>query len=713
MKMENSIYKDYLKLKKTKVFDNDEDIIKALAKKYKVAESIVQGDINITSSTNIFNFENDSKKIVKFQPVLRDELSLMYKYLEKLDRSDVDLQNLESETLSILEKINVKDEVSEFCIKGLVIGDIQSGKTSSMISLILGAFDIGYETVIVLSGLIEDLRNQTGFRINESIGIDPNDVETLISMSDYGIVNQTLDKDVNIGSLIAYKMNETKKTYWIIKKTANKLKVINEIYNGYNEDVKNSLKNNKESTIAKKMNSKILLIDDEADLASQDNSPSKTEEVSKTNQLVIELLKQFKKVALISYTATPFANLLTNKNRTHMDETLFPDSFISLLSPGVSYTGFEKYKELDSEVNNVKFLDEEKLFDYKKNNNYEISNDTDFKTIVKIFLTSVAIFKYQEIRENVKIENFKTMLVNIDIKNISQELLKKEFSNIITSIVTSLNRFKELYKNDLEELLKKDYKYLYDEYANICHEEFWYLYKQAALNCQVEVINKNSKSKNSDRLFDENSLETNKDKILIVIGGYKLSRGLTIPGLFTTVFYRNTNNFDTAMQMCRWFGYRDNYINYTTLYTTQTAWDNFCEMFETYEDFKRDVQVQGRDGLTAEEFIIKISASESLLPTSRNKMKGAEKLYDKWSKTGRNQIYNYQMESKILQENIESLKKLTLKLKFEKTNQNYVARKFCTNMLKSFLMILILKKKAKKKLKTIKFTLNKAIENEM
>ena len=44
----------------------------------------------------------------------------------------------------------------------------------------------------------------------------------------------------------------------------------------------------------------------------------------------------------------------------------------------------------------------------------------------------------------------------------------------------------------------------------------------------------------------------------IVIGGNTLSRGLTLEGLTTSYFLRNSKGYDTLLQMGRWFGYRPN-----------------------------------------------------------------------------------------------------------------------------------------------------------
>ena len=55
---------------------------------------------------------------------------------------------------------------------------------------------------------------------------------------------------------------------------------------------------------------------------------------------------------------------------------------------------------------------------------------------------------------------------------------------------------------------------------------------------------------------------------VIAIGGDKLSRGLTLEGLTCSYFLRASKMYDTLMQMGRWFGYRDKYLDVCRLFTT-------------------------------------------------------------------------------------------------------------------------------------------------
>ena len=68
--------------------------------------------------------------------------------------------------LNCLGNPNEEFEGTRF-VRGLVIGDMQSGKTATYTGLICKATDAGYKVVILLAGITESLRQQTQERIDE------------------------------------------------------------------------------------------------------------------------------------------------------------------------------------------------------------------------------------------------------------------------------------------------------------------------------------------------------------------------------------------------------------------------------------------------------------------------------------------------------------------------------------------------------------------
>lgn len=59
--------------------------------------------------------------------------------------------------------------------RGLIIGDVQSGKTVNYSGIICKAVDAGFRTIILLTGTTNDLREQTQIRLDEAfVGVDSN-----------------------------------------------------------------------------------------------------------------------------------------------------------------------------------------------------------------------------------------------------------------------------------------------------------------------------------------------------------------------------------------------------------------------------------------------------------------------------------------------------------------------------------------------------------
>ena len=82
-----------------------------------------------------------------------------------------------------------------FRIKGLVMGDIQSGKTANYTGLINKAVDVGFKMIIVLAGLTNDLRHQTQVRLDkEFIGKETKDNLDSGSPIGVGLIDNPIGK---------------------------------------------------------------------------------------------------------------------------------------------------------------------------------------------------------------------------------------------------------------------------------------------------------------------------------------------------------------------------------------------------------------------------------------------------------------------------------------------------------------------------------------
>ena len=92
----------------------------------------------------------------------------------------------------------------------------------------------------------------------------------------------------------------------------------------------------------------------------------------------------------------------------------------------------------------------------------------------------------------------------------------------------------------------------------------------------------------------------------IVIGGLKLSRGLTFSGLSVSYFARSSKAYDVLMQMCRWFGYRENYDDLCKVFMPSQSLEWYTHIAEAISDLYADLDTMSQQQKTPMEFGLKV-----------------------------------------------------------------------------------------------------------
>jgi hypothetical protein len=307
-------------------------------------------------------------------------------YLEKkLGRSKSMINETERSSLEIIKKIGDPKNTNNFFVKGLVVGSVQSGKTSNFNAVVNSSIDVGYKLIIVLSGIMEDLRRQTQIRTEKEVEgkmitqgsfLGVGEVNSFGHLGQFDDVIQIVvptsrDKDFDRNMKEAeFSLNNL--NVLICKKNTNVLQNLLLWLNEYLE--KNT----------DKIDIPFLIIDDEADNASINNLGFKGVNFSnKINGHIRALLALFNRKTYIGYTATPFANILQDwnkkpevkwkvkdsKNNTELEfdqeGNLFPDDFIELLIPPSNYIGPKNFFETRiEEIKKIDPLLAEPLTDY-------------------------------------------------------------------------------------------------------------------------------------------------------------------------------------------------------------------------------------------------------------------------------------------------------------------------------------------------------------
>ena len=267
------------------------------------------------------------------------------RYMEylKYEGFNIDVINsLENDLDQIMDCLVDPSTPYETLRRGLVIGDVQSGKTSTYIGLINKAVDSGYKVIILLTGTIEKLRSQTQERIDLGfLGFDSDCIfpdkknsgqiyNGDIGVGQYGkptapvcLTTRSADftprKNNTIGSLNSF----AAPVIFVIKKNQT---VMNLLYRWLLTQSSDS--NNR-------ITSPMLMIDDEADYASI-NTKKDSDKTTAINECIRNLLGLFYKRTYVGFTATPYANIFINPED---NEDIFPENFLYTLCSPSNYIG--------------------------------------------------------------------------------------------------------------------------------------------------------------------------------------------------------------------------------------------------------------------------------------------------------------------------------------------------------------------------------------
>lgn len=480
------------------------------------------------------------------------------------------IASLDESTYKILSMLfNPLDtSISKSNRRGLVVGNVQSGKTANYIGLVAKSMDIGFKTIFIITGVHEVLRTQTYTRIVKELGT--NGIHYYTSQDDdfKGIQSR----------FIANLDSSEDRHIFIIKKNTKVLENINKFLSINHVD---------------KIISPMLFIDDEADNASINTKES--EDPTTTNRHIRDILNRFHKKSYIGYTATPYANVFIDKDITHKnyEDDLFPKDFIVALPISNQYCGIDTYKGTES-TTLYQIIEED----------HELEK---FYSSIDMFVLSTAI------RNSRKDFDHNSMLIHIssriaahkEIVGVVYDYLDKLKNEIYDPNKSLYIRLRQLYVNEYllkTKLIKPDF---HDIWENIESE-----IENVLLSIEVKMINSDG-----DNLDYNDTLKT-----YIIIGGSKLSRGLTLEGLTISFFDRKSKQFDTLMQMGRWFGYKKRYIDVCRVISQKETLEHFDAIGESDKYLRDEIELMRSSNITPKDYAVKVLGHYNLLPTSRKKM---------------------------------------------------------------------------------------------
>lgn len=529
--------------------------------------------------------------------------------------------------------------------RGLIIGDVQSGKTATYTGLICKAADAGYKVVILLTGVTENLRKQTQERIDEGIigltyrkeGRNEKHYRVGVGLDNKPIkatsVTSTLNDFVGNCHKITFSLANNSLVLFVVKKNVS---VLQRLYNW--------LKDQNIDPVKGYVDVPMLLIDDEADNASVNTRKDETDP-TKTNKLIRQICNLFINSTYVGFTATPFANVFIDPDSVdamqHAD--LFPEHFIYALEAPSNYVGADKIFYPEGQFfHNLRYITDiiepdyasEKYKDLVENFPEELNAGPFYYKHKKEWngelpaslREAILCFCLANVVRDARGQGNapRSMLVNmsrfIHVQKVITEQVEKWFENIYNEIRVN---FSEDSTKNVDNLLFKELHFLWNRhFGNVQDISFERISQKQLLLSALEKIT--VKMVNGSKQSSSLNYKENPSLRVIAVGGLSLSRGLTLEGLMVSYFYRNTSTFDVLMQMGRWFGYRHGYEDIFQVWTSHLSAMWYAEVARASAELKSDIREMFDQRLTPKDFGIKVRDNcDELQITASNKMRSA------------------------------------------------------------------------------------------
>lgn len=530
---------------------------------------------------------------------------------------------LDEDTDNILNECGNPAADHEWRVKGLVMGDVQSGKTASYCGLINKGADAGYKFIVLLTGMIEELREQTQERLDEGfVGRDSRD-----------LLNGGRDKKAIGAGRFRPAIPNVLTSIDSDFLTANNRALGGIPIENINEPVLLVMKKNKaplgnliaflDSQLRKgrhHLDLPLLLIDDEADNASV--NARKDEDPATINRLIREIFKRFRRSTYVAYTATPFANVFINPD----NDDLFPSNFVYCLNTPSNYIGATSmFSDGGSSSHQLVDIDDaDGPFPYKHKKDLLISDlPSSLQDAIGAFLMSCAI-------RDLRVEplRHRSMLVNVT-----------RFTEVQGRLSTLIKQFLYVLTEEIKQYLADDD--LWSKHPRLAqlHEvwrehyaetEFsWGQVRKAMYDAvaSIKVVTINQRSEEADRLNFRAYKNSEKGRRIVAVGGLTLSRGLTLEGLCISYFYRNSKAYDTLLQMGRWFGYRSGYEDLCRVWMDPDVQDWFAHISHVVAELRMDIRRMHANRQPPSKFGMRVKAHpDALIVTALNKMRNAREV---------------------------------------------------------------------------------------
>jgi hypothetical protein len=530
---------------------------------------------------------------------------------------------LDEDTDNILNECGNPGAGPSWRVQGLVMGDVQSGKTANYCGLINKAADAGYKFVVLLTGMIEELRAQSQERMDSGfVGRDSrtifngerernpigagrfrSTVPNVLTSIDFDFL--TANKKV-LGGIPLENISEP--VLLVMKKNKSPLQNLisfldSQMPKGHNQ-----------------LGLPLLLVDDEADNASVNSK--KDEDPATINKLIRSVLKRFVQSTYVAYTATPFANVFINPDK----DDLFPSNFVYTLNTPNNYIGaasvFSESGAYQYQLQDIN--DADAVFPYRHRKDLTVfSIPRSLGEAVESFLLSCVI---RDLRKEPL--RHRSMLVNVT-----------RFTDVQARLATLIKEYLYALAEEIKQYLADDELWSRHPRLKVLHETWQMHYSNSKLSwdevrkslyesiASIKVLTINQNSEATDRLNYGLYKKSEKGRRVIVVGGLTLSRGLTLEGLCVSYFYRNSKAYDTLLQMGRWFGYRSGYDDLCRIWMDPDVQEWFAHVADVVGELRLDIRRMHANRQPPSRFGMRVrSHPDALIVTALNKMRNAQEV---------------------------------------------------------------------------------------
>lgn len=523
--------------------------------------------------------------------------------------------------------------------RGMVIGQVQSGKTANYTALISKAADAGYKVIILVAGITNSLRRQTQERIDEQfIGRDSAGYLTQKRETRRIGVSEFSQGDVAPRHPVCFTSTASD-----FKEST--LKILGLSFAAIKEPLVLVLKKNS-STLGSlltylegeyagaKIPDPMLFIDDEADNASI-NTAKNAGGTTTINRLIRKILNRFARTSYIGYTATPFANIFIDPAETGdelLGDDIFPADFIKYLDPPSNYVsasrvfgeraGDEAEPSLpgDNSIDMVRPID-----DYEPHIPLKHKKTLEIEELPKSLETAILEFilvRAIRVGRGQETEHC-SMMINVSRFNDVQERVSEHVSVFLDQIRNAIALNAGLGEAGLANVHLKALKDVWRKEYSIAAPD-WSAVQRNLIAGVATIVSPalvNMKSGELDYRKYKDGLH------VIAIGGLALSRGLTLEGLSISYLLRNSRAYDTIMQMGRWFGYRPGYEDLCRLHLPRESADWYAHIAHVLTELRAEIRHMEAAEQTPSEFGLKVRTHPDTLEiTARNKMRDGKQL---------------------------------------------------------------------------------------